>query len=250
MDDAGILDECLEAIARGETEESCLARYPERAMELGPLLRTAMAARGICAVTPDPEFRARARNEYRRAVAEVCAKATKRGFRWSWSWSTAVPLAAAVVLMLSGGVLASSMNALPGQPLYGIKLATEGIQIKLTPAGDKVNAYSLLTERRLEEIVVLAERGDFVLVDQSLLRLDEALDEVTEYLWAGIPPSSRQFQIDIDQTLLCELQGRAVRGIDTLQALSVSVPDNTQEKIRHVLESYNDIIKVEAIPGK
>jgi len=247
MDDADILNECLEAIARGETEESCLARYPEQAIALQPLLQTAVAARMACNVAPDPAYRARARYEFRCAVAEVCTKSTQRGFLWSWRWSTAMPLAAALVMMLSGGVLAASTNALPGQPLYGVKLAAEEIQIRLTPAGDsKANAHSLLAERRLEEAIVLAERGDFALVDQTLLRLDEALDEVIGYLWGGLPPSMRVISIPIDQTLLNEFHVRATRGIDELQTLVESIPDGTKEMLGHVIESYSAILRAQS----
>ena len=38
---ADILNRCLEEIAAGETIGACLARYPEHAAELGPLLAMA-----------------------------------------------------------------------------------------------------------------------------------------------------------------------------------------------------------------
>jgi hypothetical protein len=61
-----VLDECLERLRQGESVEQCLARYPEQAAELEPLLRVAMASqKASLAVEPRPEFKARARNEIR-----------------------------------------------------------------------------------------------------------------------------------------------------------------------------------------
>ena len=38
-----ILDECLEQLIKGGTVEQCLESYPERVLELEPLLRTVQA---------------------------------------------------------------------------------------------------------------------------------------------------------------------------------------------------------------
>ncbi len=183
MNNEDVLNECLEAILGGETEESCLERYPEQAAELRPLLRMAISTRGACCVSPQLEYRTRARYEYRCVVTDACAKSAKYGFRWSWRWSTAAPLAIAVVMVMSGGVMAASTNALPGQPLYGVKLAAEEMQIRLTPAGEeRTMAYALLVDRRIDEMTTLAGRGDYSRVSEVSLRLDGVLNEMAGYL--------------------------------------------------------------------
>ena len=59
-----ILSDCLERLLEGgETLEQCLARYPEQAAALRPLLETSLVARQASAVSPRPEFRTRAREE-------------------------------------------------------------------------------------------------------------------------------------------------------------------------------------------
>ena len=63
-----ILDECLERLIKGETVEQCLESYPEQALELEPLLRTAQATREASAIAPRAEFRARARYEFTSAL--------------------------------------------------------------------------------------------------------------------------------------------------------------------------------------
>lgn len=255
MDNEDILNECLEAIARGETEESCLARYPEQASELRPLLRTVMAARKSCNSSPDPEYSIRARREYLSAVTEICAK-KKQGFRWSWRWSTAAPLAIAVIMILNGVVVAASTRALPGQSLYRVKLAAEEMQIRLTSADrQRTKAYSLLSERRLEEVTVLAKRGNFDQVGEALIRLDGALSEVAGYLrtvrqnypyprCAQSPIGQIQVIPGADLDLINELQSNAARDKEKLLTLRDSMPENTQGMLEQVLESYNAILGI------
>jgi len=246
MNNEDILNECLEAIARGETEESCLARYPEQASEIRPLLQVIIASQGARQISPRPEYRARARYEYRCAVAEVCAKSTQRGFRWRWRWSTAVPLVIAVIAVAGGGIVAASTNALPGQPLYGIKLATEEAQIRLTPTDkNKAKAYALIAERRLTEIIVLAERGDFNQANGTLLRLDSALNEVTAYLQVSAVLSIPQITPILEPTdlvLLDKLQTQAAFGKDKIVMLQGKMPRNAQEILGQILTSYDIIL--------
>lgn len=245
MNNEDILNECLEAVMRGETEESCLALYPDRATELRPLLQMAAKAREVCVVSPRPEFRARARYEYRCAVTEACAGQTKRGFRWSWRLSTVAPLVVAALLIMSGGVLAASTNALPGQPLYGVKLATEEVRIRFTSGEASVKAYAAMTERRLAEIAALTERGDFELVGVASLRLDKALDKVTGYLRdAGVMQHGVRL-FTIDPALFDDLQEQATQGRDKLVTLLESMPENTRGLLEYALESYDSILEAD-----
>jgi hypothetical protein len=53
-----ILDQCLEDIRqRHASIADCLARYPEHAKQLEPLLRTALALEQAAGVQPTPEFK-------------------------------------------------------------------------------------------------------------------------------------------------------------------------------------------------
>jgi len=60
-----LLDECLDALQRGETVEQCLARYPEHSAELEPLLRIAQSVMASPLVDPISELKA----ETRRSLA-------------------------------------------------------------------------------------------------------------------------------------------------------------------------------------
>ncbi|MQY73396.1 MAG: hypothetical protein GH142_06995, partial [Dehalococcoidia bacterium] len=99
-----ILEECLERILTGgETIEQCLASYPEQAVELEPLLQTALSTRETLAIKPRPEFRERARYQLRTALQEMEEKRQRRFsfFRWQPRWATAVIVV--LILVLASG---------------------------------------------------------------------------------------------------------------------------------------------------
>lgn len=78
-----ILDECLEhLLVKGETPEQCLASYPEQAVELKPLLETALATKQASAIEPRSEFKARARYQFRSALQEMESKRRLPFFDW------------------------------------------------------------------------------------------------------------------------------------------------------------------------
>ncbi|MCK9356004.1 MAG: DUF4382 domain-containing protein [Dehalococcoidia bacterium] len=56
-----ILDECLDRLAKGETIEQCLARHPEQASRLEPLLRVAHASHDAYRFEPSEDAMRRAR---------------------------------------------------------------------------------------------------------------------------------------------------------------------------------------------
>ena len=107
-----ILNECLESLLTGgETIEQCLAQYPEQALELRPLLETALAARKVSSIQPRPEFKSRARYQFRAALQE--APARKAFFTFVWpAWATVVAIVL-VLLLGGGGTVAMAANSMP-----------------------------------------------------------------------------------------------------------------------------------------
>jgi len=161
-----ILNECLDRMLKGETVEQCLQSYPEQAQELEPLLRTAMAARAASCIQPRPEFRARARYEFQSALRDMEAKKSQRRsiFNWRWQWQPAwsIALTAVVIMVLAGGgTVAASRNSMPDNFLYPVKIAAENVQIAVTFSEvDKVELNARFAEKRTEEIVYIAGKGD------------------------------------------------------------------------------------------
>ena len=170
-----VLDECLERLlVKGETIEQCLQSYPEQAANLKPLLQTALAARQTVAIQPRAEFKARARYQFRSALQEVPSQ-KRLSFSWLPRWATVVAIVLGV-LMMGGGTIAAASYSMPDSLLYPVKLATEQVQLALTPSDiGKAELCAKLADRRVAEIIHMADKGDAQQVEAITQRLDERL---------------------------------------------------------------------------
>ncbi len=171
-----ILDECLERIlTKGESTELCLGRYPEHAAELEPLLRTALDTKEAAAIKPRPEFRERAGYQFQAALRETESKESRGLFGWQPRWATAL-IVVIVLLLASSGTVAAANNSLPDEPLYQVKLATEAVRLTLTPSAmGKAELYARLVDKRVDEIIKMADKGKAEQVERAARRLNTQL---------------------------------------------------------------------------
>lgn len=174
-----ILDECLERLlVDGETIEQCLQRYPEQAPELEPLLQTALEAKEASTIQPRAEFKARARYQFRSALGEAASRKGRPFFGWLPRWATVVTIVL-VVLLAGGSTVVVASNSMPDSPLYAVKLATEEAQLMLTPSEiGKARLCAELVDRRVEEIIYMAGKGDAHQVELVTQRLSERLEKL------------------------------------------------------------------------
>jgi len=145
-----ILDVCLYQIEEGESSiDECLARYPEHAAQLEPLLHAATKLARGREVTPDPSYRMRARsqlnvfmqqNPQRKRVSPVF-------------WRVAVGFATMVMLFIASGT-AFAQQALPGDALYNWKLTSEHLW-RFT-SSDQIGYDIALSNRRMNELLVVS----------------------------------------------------------------------------------------------
>ena len=145
-----ILDTCLYQIEEGEASiEECLARYPEHAAQLQPLLQAATKLSRARAVVPDPSYRMRARsqlntymlqNPQRKRVSPIF-------------WRVAVGFATVMLLFVASGT-AFAQQALPGDTLYNWKLTSEHVW-RLT-SNDDLGVDIALSQRRMNELLVVS----------------------------------------------------------------------------------------------
>jgi len=176
---SNIFDECLERLlVKGETVEQCLQSYPEQAAELEPLLQTALATQKASVIQPRPEFRARARYQFGLALQEIGQKKRLPFFSRQPRWATVVAIV--LVLLLAGGsTVAAAGNSMPDSPLYQVKLTTEQVQLALTPSAlGKAELYARLADKRVAEIIYLANKGKSEPVDEATQRLDSYLANI------------------------------------------------------------------------
>ncbi len=121
-----VLDEALQMMAAGASRDECLARFPEHAEALTPLLAAAEVARaGLHADDPIP---APDLSRGRRRLL-LAARPPHRSLFEFLRFATAMALAVVLVFI---GVAAASANALPGDALYPIKRGLESAQLALT----------------------------------------------------------------------------------------------------------------------
>ena len=170
-----ILDDCLERLVGGETVERCLGSYPEQALELEPLLRTAQATREASAIAPRAEFKARARYEFRSALHDEMSRKKQPRFVLRRGWVVAL-MVIGILLVSGGGTVLAAGDSMPDSPLYSVKLATERVQMALTssPVG-KAQLCAKQADRRVSELIYLASKGDTQQVEAATERLDERL---------------------------------------------------------------------------
>jgi len=175
---ANIFDECLERILTGgETVEQCLASYPEHAAELEPLLQTALNAKETLEIAPRPEFRERARYQILAELRDIEERQQRRFsfFGWQPRWATAA-IAVLVLLVASSGTVAAAGNSMPDQPLYPVKLATERVRLVLIPSKlGKAEYYAELVDKRVSEIVNMAEKGKLKHMEKTAERMNNQL---------------------------------------------------------------------------
>ncbi len=148
---AELLDSCL-AEARGSRVivEACLAAHPEEAEELSQFLAIVASISPPPPVRPEPGFRARARARLIAAIAAEQESVTNSPGRRFWQVTreafaalpqliarrTSMPaFVFALILALTsaagGGVVHAARGALPGDTLFGVKLALEEVQSAL-----------------------------------------------------------------------------------------------------------------------
>ncbi|MCD6453600.1 MAG: hypothetical protein J7K77_04880 [Dehalococcoidales bacterium] len=172
-----ILDDCLQRLAEGESVEQCLKRYPEQTSQLGPLLGVAQAVGEASAIQPRPEFRSRARYEFRAAL-KVGGKRAPLRFRPRWVIAL---MTASILLLVGGGTAVAASNSMPDEPLYSVKLATERMQLAFTPSDiGKVKLSAMLADRRVAEIICMADKGDIWRVEITTRRLGRHLTALTQ----------------------------------------------------------------------
>jgi hypothetical protein len=233
-----ILDECLERMRQGESVEQCLARYPELAAELAPLLRVAMASqKASSTVKPRPEFKARAMYEIQSQLHGKGRKTeTKKtsSIGWMPRWAVAVVSVILIFLVAGTGTVAASTSSMPDDTLYPVKLAMEQVRLGLS-RGDinKARVSVRLADRRVKEIVYLAEKGDSRRLDKALLRLEGHMEYIEQVIEANAERPKVQEALTDLKALLEE---RAAEN----EAAIEGATNNTDDPgiLRRVLERY------------
>ena|SRR5215208_7205919 len=145
-----ILDVCLDQIEGGEASiDACLARYPEHAAELKPLLSAATRLVRAREVVPDPTYKMRTRTQ----LNVYMQQHPQRKHVSPVFWRFTVAFATVLLLFVASGT-AFAQTAVPGDRLYDWKLTSEYVW-RVTSA-DQLGVYLTLADRRMNELVVVS----------------------------------------------------------------------------------------------
>lgn len=140
----------------------------------------------------------------------------------------------AIVLALSvagGGAVYASQDSLPGDALYELKLGTE--QVRMILPGDDVTRAELalsFADRRMEEIVALAEAGRVQHMDLAATKYDDAVKRVLARMELVRDEDSAAGNIT---TLVAEATKRHLSVLDTVYDI---VPDEAKPAITRARE--------------
>jgi len=164
------LEECLAALARGQsTMEECLARYPELAAELEPLLHAACKLQDGYAVDPSPLYAQAARERFlavmaRRRERRLAARPVRPFWRWV---PAAVGSAALVAFAVWASVLALGAGSGGSQEPSMVVNPVTPTSTPVPVVGDVQRQVAKL-QARLEEVRTGAESGavEVVIIQQ------------------------------------------------------------------------------------
>jgi hypothetical protein len=232
-----ILDECLHNVStRAESIERCLRRYPQHAGQLAPLLQVADRLRKTRHPTLSVSATKAIEQRLLKRATEIKPSKAKSS-RWPLPFSLRplVTVAATLIVVLAlvlaggGGIVYASTDSLPGSPLYGVKRATEQVQLFLTPMGmGRAELHIRFAQRRLEEVQALAETEGKV-DEETLAAIAEetalALKEVE-----GAHPAEKS-------NLLEKLASLTERQQAVLKGVQAKAPEAAQKGLNRALEA-------------
>jgi hypothetical protein len=173
------LQECLHAVEQGHSSvDECLTRYPEYARQLEPVLLTSAYLQHGREARPSAAFKARVRTKLVQQMYARPRKTARPGFMFM---RLAGSLATMILALLVAGIV-YAQSALPGNPFYPWKLASENAW--RTVSSDPVETDLVIAERRMDELI--AVRDDPVQYTQAL----KAYLEVSARLKSEIDPGN------------------------------------------------------------
>jgi uncharacterized membrane protein YgcG len=160
-----VLEICLQELENGADPESVLARYPDLAGELRPILKASIMAKTMAAPAPSPDAVRRGRAKLLQHASEMREqKIAPRKRMIPIFQRLAISFTLATLFLASGtGLVGASSTALPGENLYPVKRTWEDVRLFFTfNPNHKELLQSKFESERLNEVgELLAEgRGD------------------------------------------------------------------------------------------
>ena len=159
-----VLEKCVQELENGVDLETALARYPDYAGELRPILKASIMARARSAASPVPSSNVvrRGRAKFLQQAAQMReAKTTPRKRMIPLLQRLAISFSLTALFLTGGtGLVGASSSALPGENLYPVKRTWEDLRLFLTfDQNRKVYLESEYDNERLTEVSDLLLEG-------------------------------------------------------------------------------------------
>lgn len=133
--------------------------------------------------------------------------------------------------LLGGGSAAAAQGSLPGEPLYGVKQATEGIRLAVARSdADKADLHLAFAERRASEAAELAQRGK----SQEAHEAAEGYQKHVAAVEADLEQEKAHGK-DVEK-LVAKFQEHLERHEATMTRVLDQVPDQAKEAIQQAME--------------
>ena len=131
------LIEALDALDQGETLDAILARHPESAAALRPMLATASALPAF-RMAPSEAQKMKSRQAFLQQGAALRQAAQRRpALGFVPRLATLFAALSITLAVMGGGAVAASGSALPGDPLYGLKRTVENVRLTFTGSAER-----------------------------------------------------------------------------------------------------------------
>ena len=157
-----VLEICLLELENGASLDSILARYPDLANDLRPILKASVMARTMAVPAPSPDAVRRGRAKLLQHASEMReAKIAPRKRMIPVFQRLAISFTLAAFFLASGtGLVGASSTALPGENLYPVKRTWEDVRLFFTFNPDyKEFLESEFESERLDEVGELLTEG-------------------------------------------------------------------------------------------
>lgn len=240
-----ILQDCLKKIRSGEdTLDSALARYPQIATELRPLLEAALwiqSRQG--ALQPRPGFVSASRHRLVEQIQkeQMALPASEKVSWWENLIQTllagfqqrhrAVQFGAILMLVLAlllsaggTGIARASQDALPGELLYSVKRTIEKAELALTAdEAGKAELYIKNARSRLEEVQSLIEENRTDHLDEAVLLFeDHVYNAVSIMVAVGEKDDSRASELAEELNSTLQEKSGVLRGLATIASPQIN----------------------------
>jgi hypothetical protein len=158
------LEYCLQALEDGADLQAVLARYPDLADELRPLLVTASQARAMAVPVPEASQQAMRLGRQRLMQRAAQMRPAARPALMPRLQRFAFSLGLALIFLMSGtGLVRASSSTLPGDELYPVKRTWEDVRLLFvfTP-GHREALEGEYDQERLQEVSQVLQKGRVV----------------------------------------------------------------------------------------